>query len=175
MSNKITLIRKQAEPFSVNYPFQLTEGGQPHFDWQGSKGSVLSKREVPIEVFEWLRDYTNTFKSGMLIVDENEDKTEEVLETIETTKIEQENINKAILTRSEIEQMLTSGNQNVLKKKLNELVEDLDEYQAQEIKGYIYREAIDIGVDSMAKRKDICDWYGTNVEDCGYIFDKEEK
>ena len=73
--------------------------------------------------------------------------------------------------------MLTTGNQLVLKKELDNLIKDItDEDQVKEVKSYIYRTAIDIGVDSNAKRKIICEWYGlSNVENCGYIFDEETK
>ncbi|MBZ9693188.1 hypothetical protein [Clostridium sp. M14] len=177
MENKITLVRKQPTPFEVNYPLSLPNGQLTHFDWTGTKGNIVSKRDVPVEVFQWLKDSTTTFKDGCLIVDDN---IEQELDgdsqyLIDSVKDEQSEIKKAIKTKTEIEQMLTTGNQNVLKKALNDLTKDVeDEEQIKEIKNYIYRTAIDIGVDSNAKRKVICDWYGTDVENCGFIFDEEK-
>ncbi|MBY6838835.1 hypothetical protein [Clostridium botulinum] len=177
MENKITLVRKQPTPFEVNYPLSLPNGQLTHFDWTGTKGNIVSKRDVPVEVFQWLKDSTTTFKDGCLIVDDN---IEQELDgdsqyLINSVKDEQSEIKKAIKTRVEIEEMLSTGNQNVLKKALNDLTKDVeDEEQIKEIKNYIYRTAIDIGVDSNAKRKVICDWYGTDVENCGFIFDEEK-
>lgn len=177
MENKITLVRKQPTPFEVNYPLSLPNGQLTHFDWIGTKGNIVSKRNVPVEVFQWLKDSTTTFKDGCLIVDDNIEKEldGDSQYLIDSVKDEQSKIKKAIKTRVEIEEMLSTGNQNVLKKALNDLTKDVeDEEQIKEIKNYIYRTAIDIGVDSNAKRKVICDWYGTDVENCGFIFDEEK-
>lgn len=177
--NTVTLIRKQADPFEVNYPFALPDGKLTHYDWTGTKNGIVSKRDVPVEVFQWLKDSTSTFTNGHLIVEEqdNEDLEEDVKYLIEDVEEKQAEIKGAIKTRDEVEKILTTGNQLVLKKKLDKLVKDItDEEQAKEVKRYIYRTAIDIGVDSNAKRKVICEWYGlSNVENCGYIFDEETK
>jgi hypothetical protein len=177
--NTVTLVRKQADPFEVNYPFALPEGKLTHFDWVGTKGNIISKRDVPIEVFQWLKDSTTTFINGHLIVEEkdNEDLEEDAKYLVEDVEEKQAEIKDAIKTRDEIEKMLSTGNQLVLKKALDALVKDITEdEQIKEVKSYIYRTAIDIGVDSSAKRKVICEWYGySNVENCGYIFDEETK
>lgn len=177
--NTVTLIRKQADPFEVNYPFTLPDGKLTHFDWVGTKGSIISKRDIPVEVFQWLKDSTTTFINGHLIVEEkdNEDLEEDVRYLVEDVEEKQLEIKDAIKTKDEIQTMLTTGNQNVLKKALNDLIKDItDEDQIKEVKSYIYRTAIDIGIDSSAKRKVICEWYGlSNVENCGYIFDEETK
>lgn len=177
--NTITLIRKQADSFEVNYPFALPDGKLTHYDWVGTKNGIVSKRDVPIEVFQWLKDSTSTFTNGHLIVEEkdNEELEEDVKYLIEDVEQKQEEIKGAIKTREEIEKILTTGNQHVLKKELDNLVKDItDEDQVKEVKSYIYRTAIDIGVDSNAKRKVICEWYGlSNVENCGFIFDEETK
>lgn len=172
MENKtITLIRKQATPFTVNYPYQLNNGGvNPKFVWQGTKGKKMSEKDVPIEVFDWLKDYTSTFTSGMLVVKETTD--EELKELREMVK-DLDVIEKAILTEEEIKKILNNGNQNVLKKALNDLIKDLtDEQQITEVKNYFYRTAIELGVDSSAKRKVICDWMGYIYEDVEANFDK---
>ena len=177
--NTVTLIRKQSDPFEVNYPFALPEGKLTHFDWVGTKGSIISKRDIPIEVFQWLKDSTTTFANGHLIVEEkdNEDLEEDAKYLVEDVEEKQAEIREAIKTKDEIQTMLTTGNQQVLKKALNELIKDItDEDKIKEVKSYIYRTAIDIGIDSSAKRKVICEWYGlSNVENCGYIFDEETK
>lgn len=177
--NTVTLVRKQADTFEVNYPFALPDGKLTHFDWTGTKGNIISKRDVPVEVFQWLKDSTTTFTSGQLLVEDkdNQDLEEDVEYLVEDVREKQAEIKEAIKTKDEIEKMLKDGNQNVLKKALNDLVKDIsDEDQLKEVKSYIYRTAIDIGIDSSAKRKVICEWYGySNVENCGYIFDEETK
>ena len=81
------------------------------------------------------------------------------------------------ITRDEVKEILTTGNQFVLKKELDNLVKDItDDEQIKEVKSYIYKTAIDIGVDSNAKRKVICEWYGlSDVENCSWVFDEETK
>jgi len=177
--NTVTLVRKQSDTFEVNYPFALPDGKLTHFDWTGTKGSIISRRDVPVEVFQWLKDSTTTFTSGQLMVEEqgNEDLEEDVKYLVEDVEEKQLEIKDAIKTRDEIQAMLTTGNQLVLKKALNDLVKDItDEIQVKEVKAYIYRTAIDIGIDSNAKRKVVCEWYGlSDYENCGYIFDEETK
>lgn len=176
MKREITLIRKQSESFSVNYPYQLPNGGITRFDWSGTKGNILCERNVPIEVYQWLKESTTTFLEGELIVKEigeNEEVSEEVEYLVNDMTVEQEDIKKSILTREEIKEMLTKGNHLTLKKSLNGLLDNLTEEQIRNVKGYVYRTAIDIGVDSNAKRKVLCDWYGSNFEDVGSVFDEE--
>lgn len=177
--NTVTLIRKQADPFEVNYPFALPDGKLTHYDWVGTKNGIVSKRDVPVEVFQWLKDSTTTFTNAHLIVEEkdNEELEEDVKYLVEDVEEKQLEIKNAIKTRAEVEKMLTTGNQLVLKKELDKLVKDItDEDQVKEVKSYIYRTAIDIGIDSSAKRKVVCEWYGiSNVENCGFIFDEETK
>jgi hypothetical protein len=72
MENKtVTLIRKQATPFTVTYPSQLPDGRvNATFSWLGTKGKTVSKKPVPVEVFRWLNDQTTTIKDGHLILEE---------------------------------------------------------------------------------------------------------
>lgn len=170
---KITLIRKHSYPFKVNYPFPLNNGGiNPTFVWQGTKGGRPSEVDVPVEVFNWLRNETTTFKEGSLIIKKTIED-EEIKDLIEQVP-ENEEIENSILTMEEIKKMLSEGNQNVLKGKLNKLVENLDEIQKKAVKDYIYRTTIEIGVDSSAKRKVICDWYGVEYEKVKDLFESEE-
>ena len=60
-----------------------------------------------------------------------------------------------------------------MKKALNDLVKDISEEDTvKEVKNYVYKTAIELGVDSSAKRKVICDWIGYNYEDVADNFDK---
>lgn len=177
MNEKIVLIRKQNLPFTVNYPFQLNNGGiNPTFIWQGTKGNRLDEKPVPIEVYEWLRDYTTTFKEGMLIVKEADENDDEEIKELINQVPESREIEGSILTEQEISQMLSEGNQNVLKSKLKNLVSGLsDEDQVKSVKNYVYRTAMEIGIDSCAKRKVLCQWYGVEYEDVKDFFENDEE
>lgn len=171
---KIILMRKQNYPFTVNYPFPLNNGAiNPKFVWQGTKGNRINELPVPIDVFNWLKDETTTFTEGMLVVKEMVEEDEELKELVDQVP-ESKEIEKSILTMDEIKTMLSEGNQNSLKGKLNKLVENLDEIQTKSVKDYIYRSTIEIGVDSSAKRKVICDWYGVEYEKVKDLFENEE-
>ena len=157
----ITLIRKKATPFKVNYPYQIGSSPiTPTYRFAGTKGNVLNKLKVPYAVYEWLRDYTTTFTDGELFVEETEDTKEYVQDVAENIVLE-----KAMPTENEIKAMISKGNQQVFKKSLNELTKDLDEEQTKEIKRYVYRECINIGIDSNSKIKVLCDWAGYVYED----------
>ncbi len=157
----ITLIRKKVTPFKVNYPYQIGSSPiTPTYRFAGTKGNVLNKLKVPYAVYEWLRDYTTTFTDGELFVEETEDTKEYVQDVTENIVLE-----KAMPTENEIKAMISKGNQQVFKKSLNELTKDLDEEQTKEIKRYVYRECINIGIDSNSKIKVLCDWAGYVYED----------
>lgn len=157
----ITLIRKKATPFKVNYPYQIGSSPiTPTYRFAGTKGNVLNKLKVPYAVYEWLRDYTTTFTDGELFVEETEDTKEYVQDVTELSKLE-----NAMPTENEIKAMISKGNQQVFKKSLNDLIKNLDEEQANEIKKYIYRECVNIGIDSNSKIKVLCDWAGYVYED----------
>lgn len=174
MENKINLTRKQNLPFTVNYPYQVANGVSSSFVWQGTHGTRMDTKAVPYEVFEWLRDYTSTFKEGQLVVEEPKDTDDEEIKEIKEEVMEKSKIANSILTEEELKDMFTKGNQNVLKGKLNKLVEDLDGEETKEVKQYIHRSAMNIGIDSVAKRKVICEFCGLNYEDVGDNFDTEK-
>lgn len=167
---KVTLIRKQNIPFIVNYPDQ--NGRVRKYVWKGSKGKRLDKKQVPIEVYDWLAMYTTTFQKGSLIIEDSEDEeVKEIKENIEGI----EKIEQSILTQEEAEEILTKGNHMVLKKELKELTEGQTEDVARKQKRYIVSVAGEIGIDSSAKRKIICEWAGLDYENSDLIFDKEMK
>lgn len=164
---QVTLIRKQATPFKVNFPY---DGRVKKYVWNGTKGNLLNKKKVPFEVYEWLAQYTTTFNDGSLIIDDNEDvEVKEIKENIEDI----EKVEQSVLTQKEIEEILTTGNHLVLKKKLSELVEGLSEELVKNQKRYVITVAREIGVDSSAKRKVLSEWADINFENSDLIFDKE--
>jgi hypothetical protein len=177
MENKtVTLIRKQATPFTVTYPSQLPDGRvNATFSWLGTKGKTVSKKPVPVEVFRWLNDQTTTIKDGHLILEEIiETEDPELNEIKETTEETEKKLNGAIKTEEELKEILSKGNHLSFQKALNDLVKDLDEAtQIEEVKRYVYRTYMETGIESSAKIKILCDWFGSNYEDCKDLFDAE--
>lgn len=166
---EVVLIRKQSTPFTVNFPI---DGRIKKYKWLGTKGKVLDKKAVPFEVYNWLAMYTTTLEEGCLIVEDTYD--EEVIEIKENID-NIENIEKAVLTKEEIETILTTGNHLVLKKELDNLIQGLSPEMIQNQKRYVVNIASELGIDSSAKRKVIAEWAGLNYENSDLIFDKELK
>lgn len=164
---QVTLIRKQNTPFTVNYP---VDGRIKKYVWNGTKGKLISKKPVPFEVYDWLVQYTTTFSEGCLLIEDTQDEEiNEIKENIENIEI----IEKAILTKDEIEKILTTGNHLVLKKELDNLTKDLPEELVQNQKRYFITVAAEIGVDSSAKRKVISEWADIDFETSDLVLDKE--
>ena len=92
------------------------------------------------------------------------------LEAFEYENIEDvENVEKSVLLKEDIVKMLKEGNQAALKKKLNELVKGKSEDLIRSIKDQIVKTATEVGVDSSAKRKVICEFAGLDYEMVGDV------
>lgn len=166
---QVILIRKQSTPFIVNFPI---DGRIKKYIWKGTQGKKLDEKAIPFEVYDWLSTYTTTFQEGMLILKETKDKEViEIKENIENI----DKVEKAILTKSEVEDILTKGNHLSLKKKLKELIEGQSDEVIENQKRYVVNIASEIGIDSSTKRKIICEWAGLNYENSDLVFDKEVK
>lgn len=172
MAEKVVLIRKQNTPFGVNYPYG-ENGRIQSYNWLGTIGNKLNKVPVPMEVFEWLKNNTRTFEDGCLIIDkENIDEDVQYsLENIENI----EKVEQGVLTKSEIETLLSDTKTQSLKKKLDELVKDCDERLTLTIKRSISNVAQEVGIDSGAKRKVVAEWLGVPYENSDVLFDKSLK
>lgn len=163
---QVVLIRKQSTPFKVNYPI---DGRIKPYVWNGTKGNILNKKAVPFEVYEWLAQYTTTFQEGCLIIeDAGDEEIKEVKENIENADLAE----KAVLTEGEVKKILNNGNHLVLKSKLDNLIKDLPEEIVNNLKRYIVSIAREVGIDSSAKRKVLCNWANLNQENSDLLFDK---
>jgi hypothetical protein len=151
----VTLIRKQGSPFTVTYPSQLPDGRiNATYSWLGTKGKTISKKPIPVEVFRWLNEQTTTISDGHLILEDiPETDDAELIEIKEITEETEKQLDKAIKTEEELKEILTTGNHMVFQKALNELIKDLDESQIEEVKRYVYRTYMEIGIESSAKVK----------------------
>ena len=166
--NTITLINKMPYPYKVNYPYQLNEGYRTSWTWSACKNGRPSEVEIPIQVYEWLVDSTTCLKNGMLVVKkpaEVNEETEEIVDVIERFE-EVDVMNGAIKTEAELIELFGKGNQNVLKKNLNELIEGIeDEDVIQQIKKYVFMVACNNKIDSKAKAEVVATWCGEDYDE----------
>ena len=75
-----------------------------------------------------------------------------------------------MLLKEDIEKMIKTGNHNSLKKSLNELIKkDKPDHLVKNIKDQIVKLSTEIGVDSSAKRKVICEFADLDYEMVGDV------
>lgn len=170
MENTVTLIRKQYTDFVINYPYG-ENGRTVSYVFQGTKGNKNTERPIPKEVFNWLVQETTTIRDGHLIVKEEEIQNDEdvayAIETIENA----DKMSESILSFNEVKDILSKGNHLVLKKELNKLTDNKSEYLAINIRKNFIQLAQEIGVDSIAKRKIICEWADLDEDMLDVIFE----
>lgn len=161
----VVLQNKRPTDFVVNYPYG--ERGNKEYKFMGSKGSRIYERAVPMEVVEWLSQNTKTFELGYLIIKPNEEDEDikYLRENIEDVEI----IEESVLLKEDVEKMIKTGNHNSLKKSLNELIKDKPDHLVKNIKDQIVKLSTEIGVDSSAKRKVICEFAGLDCEMVGDV------
>jgi len=169
MEEKLVILqRKQATQFTVNYPFGQ-DGKAKEYIFSGTLGKIINERPVPYEVFEWLKNSTSTFSDGYLIIKETED------EDVNYAKDAIENIadvEKSVMTKEEVLEILSKGNHLALKKALTEITKgQSDSFIAHAIRN-VCGIASEVGVDSSAKRKVLSEWAGIDFEKSELIFDK---
>jgi hypothetical protein len=165
---QVILQRKQPTPYTVYYPYGIN-GRHQEIKWMGTQGKIINERPVPMEVFIWLQESTSALKTGALVVKPTED------EEINYVKANIENVEqaeKAALTKEQVQVILETGNQNVLKKALANLTKDLDETLTKEVKRQVQIIACELGIDSSVKRKVLADWLGIDPENADLLFDK---
>ncbi|MBP3928399.1 MAG: hypothetical protein J6D47_02370 [Peptostreptococcaceae bacterium] len=173
MEDKMVILQnKRPNDFTVNYPYG--ERGNKEYKFMGTKGAKIYERPIPMEVVEWLSQNTKTFELGYLIIKPNEEDDD--INYLRENISDIDKIEESVLLKDDIIKMLKDGNQNVLKKKLNELIKDKSEELVRSIKDQIMKVATEIGVDSAAKRKVICDFAGLDYEMVGdVLFESEQK
>lgn len=161
----VILQNKRPTDFVVNYPYG--ERGNKEYKFMGSKGSRIYERAVPMEVVEWLSQNTKTFELGYLIIKPNEE--DEDIKYLRENIDDIEVIEESVLLKEEVEKMLKTGNHNSLKKSLNELIKDKPEHLVKNIKDQIVKLATEIGIDSSAKRKVVCEFADLDYEMVGDV------
>lgn len=166
----IVLQNKRPSDFVVNYPYG--DRGNKEYKFMGSKGSRVYERAIPMEVVEWLSQNTSTFELGYLMIKPVEE--DEDVSYLRDNIDDLEAVEKSVLSKEEVEKMVKTGNHNSLKKTLNELIKDKPEHLVKNIKDQIVKLSTEIGVDSSAKRKVICEFVGLDFEMVGDVLFETE-
>ena len=141
---KIVLARYKNTDYTVNYE-------NKRYVWYGSKGSIISKREVPMDVYEWLTMNTFALQNGELVLDSSNENLEELKENIyEIEEYEVNSISKEDITK------LLNGNFKKMESELNKI-------EADSTKRFVLAVAREIGLESSAKQRFIKERLGTEL------------
>lgn len=141
---KVILARYKNTDFTVNYE-------NKRYVWAGSKGNIISKKEVPLDVYEWLAMQTTTMSSGELVLDSSNENLEELKENI--YEIEEYEVNS--ISKEDIAKLL-NGNFKKMESELNKI-------EADSTKRFVLAVAREIGLESSAKQRFIKEWLGTEL------------
>ena len=141
---KVVLARYKNTDYTVNYE-------NKRYVWYGSKGSIISKREVPMDVYEWLTMNTFALQNGELVLDSSNENLEELKENI--YEIEEYEVNS--ISKDDIAKLL-NGNFKKMESELNKI-------EADSAKRFVLEVAREIGLESSAKQRFIKEWLGTEL------------
>lgn len=141
---KVILARYKNTDFTVNYE-------NKRYVWAGSKGNIISKKEVPLDVYEWLAMQTTTMSSGELVLDKSNENIEELKENI--YEIEEYEVNS--ISKEDIAKLL-NGNFKKMESELNKI-------EVDSTKRFVLAVAREIGLESAPKQKFIKEWLGTEL------------
>ena len=139
---KVVLARYKNTDYTVNYE-------NKRYVWYGSKGNIISKKEVPIDIYEWLTMHTYTFQNGELVLDSSNENLEELKENI--YEIDEYKVNS--ISKEDIAKLL-NGNFKKMESELNKI-------EADSTKRFVLDVAREIGLESAAKQRFIKEWLGT--------------
>lgn len=141
---KVTLLRHRGTEYVVNYE-------NKKYVWPPSKGNVVSKKDVPMDVYEWLTSYTTAFRFGELVLDKTNENIDELKEHI--YEIEDYEVNS--ISKDEIKKIL-EGNFKKMESELNKIKLD-------STKRFVLDVAKEIKIESAAKQRFIKEWLGTEL------------
>ena len=141
---KVTLLRHRGTEYVVNYE-------NKKYVWPPSKGNIISKRDVPMDVYEWLTSYTTAFRFGELVLDKTNENIDELKEHI----YEIEDYEANSISKDEIKKIL-EGNFKKMESELNKIKLD-------STKRFVLDVAKEIKIESAAKQRFIKEWLGTEL------------
>lgn len=141
---KVILARYKNTDYTVNYE-------NKRYVWYGSKGNIISRKEVPIDVYEWLTMHTYTFQNGELVLDSTNENLEELKENI--YEIDEYNANA--ISKEDIIKLL-NGNYKKMEAEFKKI-------EIDSTKRFVLDVAREIGLESSAKQRFIKEWLGTEL------------
>lgn len=141
---KVTLLRHRGTEYVVNYE-------NKKYVWPPSRGNIISKKDVPMDVYEWLTSYTTAFRFGELVLDETNENIDELKEHI--YEIEDYEVNS--MSKGEIKKIL-EGNFKKMESELNKI-------KLNSTKRFVLDVAKEIKIESAAKQRFIKEWLGTEL------------
>ena len=141
---KVVLARYKNTDYTVNYE-------NKRYVWYGSKGNIISKKEVPIDIYEWLTMHTYTFQNGELVLDGTNENLEELKENI--YEIEEYEVNS--ISKEDIIKLL-NGN-------FKKMESEFKKIEIDSTKRFVLDVAREIGLESSAKQRFIKEWLGTEL------------
>lgn len=141
---KVLLERHKHTGYVVNY-----EGKR--YEWSGAKNGIVGRKEVPVDVYDWLSMFTTCFTKGELVVNIKKEEDKELIENINGKEEYEANA----LTKEQVEAML-SGNLNKLKK-------ELDKITSKTTKQFVLEIAKEVGIENANKRIMIKEWLGSEL------------
>lgn len=141
---KVTLVRYKNTDYTVNYE-------NKRYFWAGSRGNIVSKKDVPLDVYEWLAMNTYTLRNGELVLDKSNEKIEELKENI--YEIEEYEVNS--ISKEEIKKIL-EGN-------FKKMESELKKIEVETTKRFVLEVAREIKLESSAKQRFIKEWLGTEL------------
>lgn len=141
---KVTLLRHRGTEYVVNYE-------NKKYVWPPSRGNIISKRDVPMDVYEWLTSYTTAFRFGELVLDKTNENIDELKEHI----YEIEDYEANSISKDEIKKIL-EGNFKKMESELNKIKLD-------STKRFVLDVAKEIKIESAAKQRFIKEWLGTEL------------
>jgi hypothetical protein len=141
---KVTLIRQRGSDYIVNYE-------NKKYVWNGARGNIVSRKDVPMEVYEWLASSTSALRDGELVLDKTNEKVEDLKEYI--YEIEEYEVNS--IPKDEVKKIL-EGSFKKMESELNKIVNS-------ETKRYVLNIAREIGLESAAKQRFLKEWLETDL------------
>ena len=147
MSKTIKIARYRGYPFTVNCPKT-----NKTYTWAGSMANKMDIKSIPQDTYDYLFMETTTFVDGALVV-----LDEDVKDEIKESMLEEEyaELESNTHTRGQIEKIL-NGNTNAMKAILEKITK-------KDEKRFVVGVAVELKLDSAAKRAFLCDWFGAAI------------
>lgn len=142
--DKVLLARQRKGDYVVNYD-------NKKYVWQGIKGNLVTKKEVPMEVFDFLQSGTACFQNGELVLmaKDNKEESKEALNELKENIPYVDEYEANTHSKEEIIALIT-GNVNKMKAELNKITSKSEKRFVMEIAKELY---VGGELDSSAKQK----------------------